>query len=59
MTLLLAGAVGGITGALTGAALSWWVLGRAYDQGYRTGLTDQRPNPAQHPRAFRLPRPRR
>jgi hypothetical protein len=45
------------TGAgIGGALIAWWMWGRAYDQGYRTGLTDRRPEPTPTFRAFRIPR---
>lgn len=56
MTLVLAAAVGGVVGATVACCLSWWVLGQVYDQGYRTGLTDRRTEPAAPTRAIRLPR---
>jgi hypothetical protein len=53
--LVLAGAAAAGAG---GALVAWSLAGRSYDQGYRTGLVDRRPDPAHTTttRAFRLPR---
>lgn len=45
-----------IAGGAAGAVVALWMSGRYFDQGYRTGLTDRRPEPQPTVRAFRLPR---